>query len=116
MTGASERTGFVAATVALAIASMLGVAPRAMGQRTGPAEIAARLTGRCRRGKGCAGTENGPSVNPGMALIFPCYRPACLPRSKLIDRLRHGQGIAVGGRRGVRCRVATAVGMAHDAR
>ena len=46
MTGASERTGFVAATVALAIAPMLGVAPRATGQRTGPAEIAARLTGR----------------------------------------------------------------------
>ena len=46
MTGASERTGFAAATVAFTIASLLGAAPRVTGPRLGPAEIAARLTGR----------------------------------------------------------------------
>jgi len=46
MTCACEGTGFVAATVAFTIASLLGVAPRLTAQRAGPAEIAARLTGR----------------------------------------------------------------------
>jgi hypothetical protein len=46
MTCASKRAGFLAATVALAMAALPGVSPRLTAQSGSPAEIAAKLTGR----------------------------------------------------------------------
>lgn len=78
MTGAYGKTRFVGATIAVTIAAALGVVPPVTAQSGGPAETAARLTGRWK-----LNAELTPlSAKPGRDHGRPSFAVARAPQQR----------------------------------
>ncbi len=78
MTGAGGKTRFVGATIAVTIAAALGVVPPVTAQSGGPAETAARLTGRWK-----LNAELTPlSAKPGRDNGRPSFAVARAPQQR----------------------------------
>ena len=93
MTCGSERTGAVAAAVALTIASLPGVALRLTAQSGTPAEVAAKLTGRWK-----LNTELTPtSTKPGRGRGGPGGAASFARASAPVQRGGRGGGGGGGG-------------------
>src|SRR2546430_1942953 len=93
MTCGSERTGAVAAAVALTIASLPGVALRLTAQSGTPAEVAAKLTGRWK-----LNTELTPtSTKPGRGRGGPGGAASLASASAPVQRGGRGGGGGGGG-------------------